>query len=79
MVTEADWQSWTETNFKDYLNVAFEAFGTERLMFGSDWPVCLLAASYDQTILIVENYIGHFSKEAQAKVMGENARRIYNL
>jgi L-fuconolactonase len=79
LVTEADWQAWKKADFKPYLDVVFEAFGAERLMFGSDWPVCLLAASYRQVKEIVEDYLRGFSEDEKGKVFGENAVRFYRL
>ena len=79
MVTEADWQNWKKEDFKPYMDVAVETFGTDRLLFGSDWPVCLVAASYDEMLRIVEDYFSSFSKEEQNKFFGLNAIRFYNL
>lgn len=79
MVTEADWKQWKEGDFKHYLDSVFEAFGTKRLLFGSDWPVCLLASEYKEVVQIVENYIRQLSKEEQNEVMGKNAVKFYNL
>jgi len=79
MVTEADWNNWNEEDFTPYLDVVFEAFGTDRIMFGSDWPVCLVAAEYQRGLNIVEHYIGQFTAEERVKVMGQNAVDFYNL
>ncbi len=79
MVTEADYQQWQPTDFKPYLDVAVEAFGTKRLMYGSDWPVCLVAADYNQQLDIVENYFAHFSQTEKEAIMGGNAKAFYNL
>ncbi len=79
MVTEADWEHWSAEDFKPYLDVVFDAFGTDRLMFGSDWPVCTLAAGYQEVYKLVENYITQFSEEEQAKILGGNAKRFYGL
>ncbi len=79
LVTEADWRNWEKADFKQYLDVVFEAFGTERLMFGSDWPVCLLAASYRQVKEIVEDYLNDFSENEKNKIFGDNAVRFYEL
>jgi len=79
MVTEADWQSWQANDFEPYLDVLFEAFGPDRLMFGSDWPVCLLAGSYERVIRLVQNYVSQFGAEAEAKFFGANAARFYGL
>ncbi len=79
LVTEADWHSWKPEDFRFYLDAVFEAFGPERLMFGSDWPVCLLAASYRQVKQLIEDYIdGYWSKEKE-KIFGSNAIRFYGL
>ncbi len=79
LVTEADWHSWTLSDFDPYLDVVFESFGEDRLMFGSDWPVCLLAASYGQMKQIVENYVDRNALAAKDKIFGENATRFYDL
>ena len=77
MLTEADWVSWKMDDFKLYLDVVFEAFGTERLMFGSDWPVCRLAGNYGDTVRLVESYISGFSKQEKEAIMGKNAIDFY--
>lgn len=79
MVTEADWVNWKAGDFKPYLDTIVENFGTNRIMFGSDWPVCLVAASYQQMMEIVTNYFAAFSETEQAKFFGGNATRFYNL
>ncbi|KAA0989015.1 amidohydrolase family protein [Dyadobacter aurulentus] len=79
MVTEADWQNWEKADFRPYLDVVFEAFGTERLMFGSDWPVCLVAAEYEGTKGILTDYLSMFSDSETRQVMGKNAIDFYNL
>jgi L-fuconolactonase len=79
MVTEADWKNWKREDFKPYMDVVVEAFGIDRIMFGSDWPVCLVAASYNEMLEIVEDYFSSFSKEEQQKFFGLNAIRFYNL
>jgi L-fuconolactonase len=79
LVTEADWKNWGKDDFKFYMDAVVEAFGIDRIMFGSDWPVCLLAASYKQTLDIVLDYFSSFSEEEQQKVFGQNAVRFYNL
>ena len=79
MVTEANWEDWRADDFKPYLNTVFDAFGPERLMFGSDWPVCLLAGGYEDVVRLVENYIGRFDANAEAKVFGDNAASFYGL
>jgi len=79
LVTEADWRSWSTDDLKPYLDVVFEAFGTDRLMFGSDWPVCLLAASYSQVNNVVEQYTRDLSASEKEKIFGLNAARFYGL
>lgn len=79
IITEADWKMWTYVQIKPYLDVVFEAFGTERIMFGSDWPVCLVAGEYAQVKGIIETYTNDFSDLEKAKVFGENAARFYGI
>ena len=78
-VTEANWTNWNAETLRPYLDVAFEAFGTDRLMFGSDWPVCLLAASYAQVKEVIENYTRDFSPSEKENIFGLNAARFYGL
>ena len=79
MVTEADWKAWKPADFKPYLDVIFECFGTKRLMVGSDWPVCTLAASYSQVMQIAGEYISGLSPDEQKAVWGGNAKAFYRL
>jgi L-fuconolactonase len=79
LVTEADWKAWTPERMKPYLDVVFEAFGPERLMFGSDWPVCLLAGDYAPVLGIIEAYIARMPRADQDAVLGGNAARFYRL
>lgn len=79
LVTEADWHNWTTEDLKPYLDIVFDAFGAERLMFGSDWPVCTLAAEYSEVVVCVEEYIQSYSEKEQGLVMGGNAQRFYDL
>ncbi|NVK53559.1 MAG: amidohydrolase family protein [Flavobacteriaceae bacterium] len=79
MVTEADLKHWKPSDFKPYLDIVFEAFGANRIIYGSDWPVCLLAAEYEQQLNIVQNYIQDFSEANKAKIMGGNAVEFYVL
>ena len=79
LVTEADWQNWKPEQITPYLDVAFDAFGHERLMIGSDWPVCLVAASYESALDVVKNYLRQFSFEIQEKVLGGNACDFWQL
>ncbi|NIJ54855.1 amidohydrolase family protein [Dyadobacter arcticus] len=79
MVTEADWQDWERSDFRPYLDVVFEVFGPDRLMFGSDWPACLVAAQYEGVKGILTDYLSMFSDSDMQKVMGKNAASFYNL
>ncbi|HEX8376350.1 MAG TPA: amidohydrolase family protein [Pedobacter sp.] len=79
MVTEANWNNWKVNDFFPYLDVVFEAFGSKRLMYGSDWPVCLLAAEYEQVVEIAESYIRNLSAIEQAGFWGLNAIDFYQL
>ena len=79
MVTEADWKNWKPADFTPYLDTVTEAFGTNRLLYGSDWPVCLVAASYTDMIGMVRNYFLSFSPAEQEAVFGGNAAKFYQL
>ena len=79
IITEADWNHWQAKDFEKYLSVALEAFGSDRLMFGSDWPVCLLAGSYQHVVKIIDLFIEELSPDKQNKIMGENAINFYRL
>ena len=79
IVTEADWYTWKKSDFEPYLDIVLEAFGTDRLLFGSDWPVCLVAAKYGDMKEVVTDFIGPLSKSEQANIMGNNAVNFYNL
>jgi L-fuconolactonase len=79
MVTEADWQQWKISDFEPYLDVVFETFGINRVMFGSDWPVCNVAGGYDKMIAIVESYVSKLSAAEQARFWGLNAIEFYKL
>ena len=79
MVTEADWKNRNAKTFKPYIDVVVETFGTNRIMYGSDWPVCLVAAEYKDVLQIVKNYFSVFSRDEQAMFFGGNAIKFYNL
>ena len=79
LVTEADWQGWTPDQIRPCLDAAFESFGPERLMIGSDWPVCLVAASYTTVIQLARDYIAARSPQSLSAVLGGNAARFYGL
>jgi L-fuconolactonase len=79
LVTEADWARWRPEDIRPYLDVVFEAFGPDRLMFGSDWPVCLVAASYRRAVELVEDYADHLSQAERDDLFGGSAIRFYGL
>jgi L-fuconolactonase len=79
MVTEADWHGWRSQHIDRYLDVVVELFGTDRLMIGSDWPVCTLAADYASTMGLVKDYVARLSIDEQAAVLGGTAARFYGL
>jgi len=79
MVTEADWNNCTTKVFKPYLDVIIETFGVKKIMYGSDWPVCLVAASYNEVINICKEYFSTFTKNEQDLFFGGNAIAFYNL
>jgi L-fuconolactonase len=79
MVTEADWKNWKPDNFTPFLDTIVEAFGTERIMYGSDWPVCLVAADYTRMKQIVDDYFSTFSAIEQAAFFGKTAIGFYKL
>jgi len=79
MVTEAKHGSWKKEDFKPYLDIVFEAFGMDRLMYGSDWPVCLLSGSYRDVFGIVDEYVTAHAGKAADKIFGGNAANAYQL
>lgn len=79
IVTEANWSTWKKEDFAPYLDTVTEAFGTQRLMFGSDWPVCLVAASYEQVVGLVGDFFSTFSEREQEAIFGGNAVNFYKL
>lgn len=79
MVTEADWKTWKHEHFAFYLDVVFNAFGIKRLVYGSDWPVCLVAGNYQDQYMLIANYINSLSDSEKQKIMGVNAAQFYNL
>jgi L-fuconolactonase len=79
LVTEADWHAWTPDGLRPYLDVAFECFGYERLMIGSDWPVCTVAADYGRTMRVVTEYLRGRPAAEQDAVLGGNAARLWRL
>ena len=79
LVTEADWDLWKPEQLAPYIDVAFDCFGPERLMIGSDWPVCTVAASYTRAMDVVKNYLSGQPAQVQAAVLGGNAQRFWKL
>jgi L-fuconolactonase len=79
LVTEADWNRWTIEDLHRYVNAAIDAFGPERLMFGSDWPVCTLAARYEQVVEIIRMAIDERPQSEQDSIFGGTAQRLWNL
>lgn len=79
MTTEADYNNWTPEQIEPYMQLVLDAFGANRILFGSDWPVCLVAGNYTKTKELVTNFIAKLSSEEQAAIMGGNAMQFYNL
>src|SRR6202171_6057664 len=77
--TEAGWQHWKPADIAPSLDMSFEVFGPQRLMIGSDWPVCTVAASYGCAMGVVKDYLGRYSVQVQDSVLGENAQRFWKL
>jgi len=79
LVTEADWKNWSPSQMKPYLDIVFEAFGAQRLMIGSDWPVCMTAGDYGTVMRIVKGYMADLPKKSQEAVLGGTAVKFYKL
>lgn len=79
LITEADWRNWLDEDIAPYLDVVFDAFGVSRVMFGSDWPVCLLAGSYSRVVDLISRYTEPFSETDRANIFGLNAARFYGV
>jgi len=81
MVTENNWNRWNQSDFIPYLDVIFECFGWERIMFGSDWPVCTVAAEYLEVLGIIRNYLrkNEFSEQVLNAVLGGTAQYFYGI
>ncbi len=79
MVTEADWNRWKPADLKPYVETALEAFGPERCMFGTDWPVCELAATYEQVYEALVEVIGPISETEKQMIFGGTAAKFYGL
>ncbi|MEI7908052.1 MAG: amidohydrolase family protein [Verrucomicrobiota bacterium] len=79
MVTEAKWQQWRADDFRRYLDIVLDAFGTQRVMIGSDWPVCTLSGDYASTMDIVINYVEPFTPGQREAILGGNCARFYQI
>jgi L-fuconolactonase len=79
MVTETHWRQWEVEEFKPYLDIVIGAFGPERVMIGSDWPVCTLSGDYQSVMNIVMDYVQQFPAETQKKILGGNCARFYGV
>lgn len=79
LTTEADWKRWTPAQIRPYLDVAFDCFGAERLMIGSDWPVCTVAADYARTMAVVTDYVSALGSADRDAVLGGTAQRFWDL
>ena len=79
LITEADWERWTPKDLEPYLDVAFDCFGADRLMIGSDWPVCTVAGDYARTMAVVTEYLAARPSHERGAVLGSNAIRFWNL
>ncbi|MFV0444758.1 MAG: amidohydrolase family protein, partial [Planctomycetaceae bacterium] len=79
MVTEADWSNWKPVDLRPYVQIALDAFGPDRLMFGSDWPVCLLAGGYQSVLEALREALGPLSADEQDHIFQRTAREFYGL
>jgi L-fuconolactonase len=79
LVTEADWNHWQPEDMAPYLDAAFEYFGPDRLMMGSDWPVCTLSGSYSRVIRLVKEYLNKHRQQEREAILGGNAERFWRL
>jgi L-fuconolactonase len=79
MVTEANWKAWNSSDFRPYLDIVFDAFGTKRTMVGSDWPVCTVAGTYPEVMQLTFDYVARFPEAERADVLGNNAISVYGI
>jgi L-fuconolactonase len=77
--TEADWKNWNKEDIKPYFDTVLNVFSADRIMFGSDWPVCLLGGKYQEVLNVAEEYFSSFTQNEQDKIFGANAIEFYNL
>ncbi|MGQ8875366.1 amidohydrolase family protein [Paenibacillus sp. TSA_86.1] len=79
MVTEADWNKWTQEDFTPYLDTVLRAFGSERVMYGSDWPVCTVAGTYAEVFNLLQTHVRSLPEAEQQLILGDNCASFYNL
>jgi L-fuconolactonase len=79
MITEADWKNWKPADLRPYVDIALDCFGPNRLMFGTDWPVCELAGSYEQVHGATTELLAKLTPSEQARIFGGTAREFYSL
>lgn len=79
MVTEADWNKWTQEDFAPYLDTVLQAFGSKRVMYGSDWPVCTVAGTYPEVFNLLKMHVQRLSEAEQQLIFGDNCATFYNL
>jgi L-fuconolactonase len=79
LVTEANWTTWTAQDIRPYLDLAFDCFGADRLMVGSDWPVCTVAGDYARVMAALTDYLADRPAPEREAVLGGNAQRVYKL
>ena len=79
MVTEADWKKWKAEDLLPYLEIILELFGPDRLMYGSDWPVCLVAGEYEEVYRVVDDFTSQLSPSEKDRIMGETAAEFYKI
>lgn len=79
MVTEADWNHWKQEDFTFYLDTVLQAFGSERVMYGSDWPVCTAAGTYAEVINLLQTHVKRLPEAEQKLIFGDNCAAFYSL
>lgn len=79
MVTEADWHNWQQSDFEPYLDILYATFGEDKLIFGSDWPVCQVAGSYKQVLTIIQTWLSKHPQINAHKIFYQNAQKLYKL